>query len=366
MTLFKRTCVLLLVSIAAGCGGGGSSSPTSPSTSTAAASGTRIIGLSGSLAFGNVTVGQSAVQTFTITNTGTTTLTVSSLSLPTGVSNAYSANFTSGAIAPGGSQPVNLRCAPVGAQDYSGTLTVNGDQTSGANTLPVSCVGVLPAGVAATRVIGVTGNLGFGNVAVGQSADAVMTITNSGNSTLTVTSITVSACSADYTATWTSGTIPPGGSQQVTITFKPQAAQVCNPTFTVRGDQTSGTSTIAGSGTGTGTAPAPPPTTPTTGGRFDGTYGLNFVYACPGGTCTSNATLVIRNGVVTSTDGLLNGTVDNTFGNLRATSVCPYNSSQATWTGIMNVSALPRSNFGQGQYSCANPGTVFNWTARQQ
>lgn len=362
MPVFKRICFALLVSVTFACSGGGSGSPASPTP----AAGTRIIGVSGSLAFGNVTVGQNVVQPFTITNTGTTTLTVSSLTLPTGVSGAYSANITTASIAPGASQTINLRCTPAGAGDYSGTLTVNGDQTSGANTLPVSCVGVLPAGVAPTRIIGVTGSLAFGNVAVGQTASLTFTITNTGNSTLTIASITIPNCAATFSATWTFGTIPPGGSQQVTQTYSPTSTQNCSGTLTVNGDQTSGSNTLPLSGSGTpSTTPTPSPS-PSTGAKYDGTYGVNFQYACPGGTCTSNFTLVIRNGVANSTDGLLSGTVDNTFGNLRATSICPYNSSQATWTGIMNASSLAGSNFGQGTYACANPGTVFNWTARQQ
>ncbi len=367
MPVLKRICLISLVILSVACGGGGSSSPTSPSTS-AAASGTRVIGVSGSLAFGNVTVGQSANATFTISNSGNTTLTVSSLTLPAAVSGAYAASFTSGPIAAGASQTVNVRCSPTAAQDYSATVTVNGDQTSGANTIVASCVGVLPPGVAATRIIGVTGNLAFGNVAVGQTGSLTFTITNTGNSTLTIAGITIPNCAATFSATWTNGTIPPGGSQQVTQTYSPTSTQSCSGTLTVNGDQTSGTNTLPISGSGTpSTTPTPSPSpSPSTGGKYDGTYGLNFAYACPGGTCTTNATLVIRNGVVNSTDGLLTGTVDNTFGNLRATSVCPYNSSQATWTGIMNASALAGSNFGQGQYSCANPGTVFNWTARQQ
>src|SRR5438046_10258530 len=111
-----------------------------------------------------------------------------------------------------------------------------------------------------------------------------MTITTSGTSTLTITSISVSACSTSYTASWTDGTIPPGVSQQVTITFKPVSAQVCNPTFTVNGDQTSGTSAIGSSGTGTGTTPAPSPSpSPSTGGKYDGTYDFFFRSPAPGG-----------------------------------------------------------------------------------
>jgi hypothetical protein len=248
-------------------------------------------------------------------------------------------------------------------------LTVNGDQTSGTNTTPVSGVGTLGPGVAATRIIGVTGNLAFGNVAVGQTGTAVMTITNTGNSTLTVTSISVSACSTNYTASWTNGAITPGAVQQVTITFKPQAAQVCSPTFTVNGDQTSGTSTIASSGTGTGTAPAPAPSP--TGGKYDGTYDFFFRFPAPGGVFDSSnlkGFMIIRGSTISSSDGTLNGTVDLTFGTVRMTSPCTINSSTATWTGTMNASALSGANFGQGTYTCSiaiGGGTGDSWQATQ-
>src|SRR5436190_8942951 len=250
MHLFKSTCAVVCLIMAVACGSSSPSSPSTPSTPSTP-SGTRVIGLSGILAFGNVTVGTSASATLTIANTGTTALTISGLTLPTSINGAYTASFTGGTIAAGASQPVTIRFSPTAAQDYGGTLTVTGDQTSGTNTTAVSGVGILGAGVVATRIINVTGNLAFGNVAVGQTGQAVITITNSGNSTLTVTSLSVSACGADYTASWTSGTILPGGSQQVTIFFKPQAAQVCNGTLTVHGDQTGGTATIASTGTGT-------------------------------------------------------------------------------------------------------------------
>jgi hypothetical protein len=365
-----RGAVIAIASMAIACGGGGSS-PTSPSTPTTSA-GTRVIGLSGIVALGNVTVGTSASATFTITNSGTAALTVSSLTLPAGVSGAYSANFTSGTIPPGGSQQVSLKCSPTAAQDYGGTLTVTGDQTSGTNTMAVSCVGVLGPGVAATRIIGLSGNPSFGNVAVGQTGQAVFTITNSGNSPLTITGMTVSACSSDFSASWTSGTIPPGGAQQVTLFFKPQAAQVCNATITVKGDQTSGTSTIAASASGSGSAPAPAPSpTPSGGTKYDGTYDFSFQYAAPGGAQTQNLSryLFIRNGVVSSSDGVVNGTVDANFGSITFKAPCPISSGSSTWTGIMDASARSGSNFGQGHYGCnENPfggGNSLPWTARQ-
>jgi len=102
-----------------------------------------------------------------------------------------------------------------------------------------------------TRVMVLTGSLAFGSVQVGATATAQLTITNSGNTTLTVTGIAVPS---GYAANWTSGTIAPGASRYVTVTFAPAAAQTYNGTLVVNADQTGGTNTIAISGTGT----APP------------------------------------------------------------------------------------------------------------
>lgn len=108
--------------------------PTSP-TPTAGA----IVGMSGNLSFGNVTVGSSATSTLTISNTGTAALTVTSVAYPSG----FSGNFTSGTIAPAGTQAVTVTFTPTAATAYTGTITVAGDQSSGTNTIAVSGTGAL-------------------------------------------------------------------------------------------------------------------------------------------------------------------------------------------------------------------------------
>jgi hypothetical protein len=115
-----------------------------------------------------------------------------------------------------------------------------------------------PAVVVSTRVIGLIGNLTFGNVPVGQQLTSTLTITNSGNAALTVTGMTAPSGGA-YTASTTTGTVTAGGSLPVTIFFKPTAAQTYSGTLTVNGDQTSGTNALAISGTGTNSTPTPAP-----------------------------------------------------------------------------------------------------------
>lgn len=96
-------------------------------------------------------------------------------------------------------------------------------------------------------VIALSGNLGFGNVAVGSTATSPLTINNTGNAALTVTSI---GYPAGFSGNFASGTIGPGASQVVTVTFTPTAAQSYSGTITVTANQTSGTNTISVSGTG--------------------------------------------------------------------------------------------------------------------
>ncbi len=202
---------------------------------------TRIIGLTGNLAFGSVAVGSSAQSTLTIANTGNTVLSVSGITYPSG----FSGNWA-GQIGVGQSQNVTVTFSPSAATSYGGTVTVTSDKTSGTNTATASGTGT----VTATRIIGLTGNLAFGNVAVGSSAQSTLTITNTGNTVLSVGGITYPS---GFSGNW-AGQIGVGQSQNVTVTFSPTTVSSYGGTVTVASDATSGTNTIQSSGTGTSTA----------------------------------------------------------------------------------------------------------------
>lgn len=130
---------LVLAVVSGGCGGGsdGPSTPTAPTTATP----TRVMSLSGSLSFGSVDVGAARESTFTITNTGNAPLTVSGMTASGGFAQQSTVSWSSGVIAAGASQTVSVRFEPKAAGTYNGTFTVNGDQTSGGNTLAISAVG---------------------------------------------------------------------------------------------------------------------------------------------------------------------------------------------------------------------------------
>lgn len=131
-----RLLCLALLPFTLACGGG-DSSPTGPSTTTPPAT-TRVIGVSGNLAFGDVAVGSQRELSYTVTNTGNAALTVTSTSVSGGLASQLTASWTSGTIAAGASQTVTVRFQPTTSGSYSGMVSVIGDQTSGGNTIAIS------------------------------------------------------------------------------------------------------------------------------------------------------------------------------------------------------------------------------------
>jgi hypothetical protein len=128
--------------MAVSCGTTSPTSPTPAATPTPTAT-TRVITVTGDLAFGYVDLGLTAERTFTINNSGNQTLTFTSMSSVGGTGSAgYVVTPTSGTIAPGATQTVTVRFAPTIVQFYSNVLTIASDQTSGGSEINVSGIGV--------------------------------------------------------------------------------------------------------------------------------------------------------------------------------------------------------------------------------
>lgn len=131
----RRVFHLLLGFASALCAACSSQTSVAPSAGTSM---TRVVSVNGSLDFGSVAVGSSASLLALVTSTGSAPVTISSLTLPPGFTTSWSA----GTIPPDRSQVVTIRFTPTLAQRYDGQLTLNGDQTSGPQAVPVSGIGV--------------------------------------------------------------------------------------------------------------------------------------------------------------------------------------------------------------------------------
>jgi len=130
-----------------------SSTTTNPTTSDLSAPAvSRIVGLSGSLAFGDVEIGSSVDRAVTIANTGNTALTVTGVSVSTPGASDFVVNWAGGAIAAGASQMVNVRFTPTAARSYNGAFVVTADQTSGTGSSAISALGIAPAHAPKTSV----------------------------------------------------------------------------------------------------------------------------------------------------------------------------------------------------------------------
>lgn len=134
-----KVLVLLLALVVTACGG--KKTPTAPGDNNPPPppAATRIIALNGNMDFGAIQVNQSFTANLVIRNNGTAPLTITGMTGPTG----YTSSFTSGTIQPNSEVTAVIRFSPTAAQAYNGTLTVNGDHTSGTNTIAISGRGTL-------------------------------------------------------------------------------------------------------------------------------------------------------------------------------------------------------------------------------
>ena len=195
--------------------------------------GLRNVMVSGNMSFGYHTVGVAAQRSLTITNTGTMNLTVSGITYPSGFSGAWS-----GTIGAGASQNVVVTFTPTAVQAYSGNIVVNSNASNGLGAIAVSGQGV--------RNIVLSGNMSFGNNTVSVWGQRTLNITNMGTANLVVSGITYPS---GFSGAW-SGTIAPGATQNVTVTFTPTAVQAYSGNITVNSNAAGGAVIWAVSGVG--------------------------------------------------------------------------------------------------------------------
>lgn len=188
------------------------------------------------ISLGTVSLGQTSTAALTISETGDATLNVTSIALSGANATNFTASPTTLSIANGGaSQDVTITCTPSAAGTRTATLTVNYVAPGSTATYSLTCVGTTnPApGYGSKPAPGSTINVG--SAVVSQSITSTLTISETGNATLNVTSIALSGANAtDFKATPSNLTIADGGaSQNVTITCTPSAVGTRTATLTV-------------------------------------------------------------------------------------------------------------------------------------
>jgi Abnormal spindle-like microcephaly-assoc'd, ASPM-SPD-2-Hydin/Protein of unknown function (DUF1573) len=199
-----------------------------------------------SVSFGNVTVGAPNSQTILIQNTGTSVLTISQATA-SGAGFSLSGLSVPATIAAGSSTTFNVAFAPANAGAVSGSVSLVNNAAGSPLAIPLSATGV-----ASTFLLGASASsLTFPSVGIGSNSSQNVTLTNSGNSTVTIGS--VSATGAGFTASGVAAGQMIGAGQTATlsVTFSPASATTAPGTVTVTSNATNSPINISLSGTGT-------------------------------------------------------------------------------------------------------------------
>ncbi|MBZ5614891.1 MAG: choice-of-anchor D domain-containing protein [Acidobacteriia bacterium] len=198
-----------------------------------------------SLAFGNVQVGSHASLSETVTNTGGSTVTISSASAGNA---AYSiSGLTLPAnVAAGQSITFTVKFAPSAAGSASSNLSLVSNAANSPLTIPLSGTGVTAGNLSPNPT-----SLAFGNVQVGSSRKLSETVTNTGGSTVTISSASVGNAAYSISGLTLPTTLSTGQSVTFNVAFAPSTAGSITTNLTLVSNAGNSPLIIALSGTGT-------------------------------------------------------------------------------------------------------------------
>jgi Abnormal spindle-like microcephaly-assoc'd, ASPM-SPD-2-Hydin/Immunoglobulin domain/Immunoglobulin I-set domain len=178
---------------------------------------------------GNQTVTAGQTATFSVTATGTGTLTYQWKKNGTAIGGATSAAFTTPATV----------VSESGSQYTVVVSNLAGNLSSNAAILTVSPAGQLSAS---------TTQLSYGNVAVGSSSSQSLTLTNTGSGSISITNVSLTGAGLSSAGVSSGLILTAGNSAVLSVTFAPSASGTLSGDVTVTSDAGGTTLTIALSG----------------------------------------------------------------------------------------------------------------------
>ena len=212
--------------------------------------------LNSTLAFGSVQAGTTKTLSATVTNLGTTSVTVSSVSFSTQYFSLVSPSLPV-TVAAGQSVPVNVQFKPNAAGSFNATVTITSDASPTTTTFAVSGTGTATDGQLALN----PASEAFGNVDTGSTASVTVTLTNSGGTAVNVSQASISGTGFKLSGITTPLTVNPSQNTTFTVSFAPTTGGSVTGTVTITSDASNSSLTMPL--TGTGVAPGALTSTPT-------------------------------------------------------------------------------------------------------
>jgi hypothetical protein len=203
------------------------------------------------VSFGNQNVGTtSSAQQVTLSNNGSSTLTISSIAVSgTNASDFAQTNTCGASLAPNANCVISITFTPSATGSRSGAVTITDNATGSPQSVPLSGTGVTPTPAANVSPSSLT----FANQNVGTPSSAqTITVQNTGTADLTISSITISGTNAsDFAQTNNCGTsLAPNASCAINVTFTPGAAGSRSASVTITDNATGSPQSVTLSGTG--------------------------------------------------------------------------------------------------------------------
>ncbi len=184
-----------------------------------------------SIDFGTVVLGQAAERTLTVQNAGTGDLSVTAVR--TGDPAFSVIGDTAFEVAPGASQAITVRFLPTSVGQRQVNLTIESND-SGQPTVTV----VLSAqAVGVSSIVVDPTSMDFGAVVLGQPAEQLLTVRNTGSADLTVSSMQSSDAAFSILGR-TTFELAPGASQAVGVRFSPTSTGQKEAHLTIQSSDT--------------------------------------------------------------------------------------------------------------------------------
>ncbi len=209
-----------------------------------AAENTPIAKLGGDLELWEVPVNTQKTGKLLIQNIGNATLVVEKILYPEG----FSGPSDPVEIEPGLAQEIAFDFDPTESRFYEGFIKLMTTNNQGMNEVAVSGVGV--GDFRPTRVLGLSGDLQFGEVILEDEATRKLLLSNQGTVALKVDSLNLPQ---PFRTDWTGGEIPAQSSVEIEITFRPNEAINYEETLTAYANTLYGLNVLNLTGTGVDT-----------------------------------------------------------------------------------------------------------------
>jgi hypothetical protein len=207
----------------------------------------------------------SAAQTVTLKNSGSATVTFSSIALAGAEADDFGLSNSCGSTLTGGAScTLSVTFKPVSTGSKSASISIADNATGSPQSVSLAGTGTTASKGAAVTLS--ASSVAFGNQASGTtSAAKTVTVTNSGSSSLSFSSIAVSGAEADdFALSKTCGsTLAAGASCTLSVSFKPVSTGSKSASISIADSATGSPQTVIVTGTGTTASAATVTVSPT-------------------------------------------------------------------------------------------------------